>query len=290
MRILRSIPVKCVLAEGPLWHEGEGVCYWVDIEGKKLYRYNWDNELLENWDFAHRVTFVLPGKNKKLILGMDKDVVRFDPKTGEVEYLIQVDQEHPDNRCNDAKADVAGRLWVGTMSRALTPGAGSLYRIGSKLQVDHILGELTIGNGMAWSEDASAFYYIDSPSREIKKYDFDKTTGAIHFDRVAVLIPEVLGMPDGMCMDRQGRLWVAIYGGGGVYVYNPESGELVQKVPIPAPHVTSCAFVRPELDMLMVTTAREYLSDEALADFPDSGDVFFVEVDAKGYAPYEVNF
>ncbi len=290
MKILRSIPVKCVLGEGPLWHDGEKVCYWVDIEGKKLYRYNWDKELLEVWDFAQRVTFVLPGKNNKLILGMDKQVVRFDPKTEEVDYLIQLDQEHPDNRCNDAKADPAGRLWIGTMSTALTQGAGSLYRIGSGLQVDHILGELTIGNGMAWSKDGSAFYYIDSPTRAIKKYDFDKTTGAIYFDRVVVLIPEDLGMPDGMCMDRQGRLWVAIYGGGGVYVYDPESGKQIQKVPIPAPHVTSCAFVGPQWDMLMVTTAREYLSDEALADFPESGNVFFVEVDAQGYAPYEVNF
>jgi sugar lactone lactonase YvrE len=290
MNILKSLPVQCVLAEGPLWHAGDQAFYWVDIEGKRLYRYNWDSAALAHWDFEQRVTFVQIGKHNKLILGLDRDLVRFDPLSKKVEYLIQVDEKFPANRCNDAKADASGRLWVGTMSTAVSQGAGSLYRIGSGMDADRMLDNLTIGNGMAWSEDGKSFFYIDSPTRAVQKFQFDPATGQIQFDRIVVQVPEALGMPDGMTIDRQGRLWVAIYGGAGVYVWDSDSGELIQKIEIPAPHVTSCAFVGEALDMLMVTTAREYLSEEALAEFPESGNVFFIKVDAQGYAPNEVDF
>ena len=145
------------------------------------------------------------------------------------------------------------------------------------------LGQLTISNGMAWTEDNETFYFIDTPTREIKAFHYDLETGEIEFIRIAVEIPEELGMPDGMCVDREGMLWVAHYGGAGVYRWNPETGKLLEKIDIPAPHVTSCCFGGENLDHLFITTAQENLSAEDIKKYPKSGNVFLVKTNTKGF-------
>ena len=136
---------------------------------------------------------------------------------------------------------------------------------------------------MVWTEDNRAFYFIDTPSRHIQEFDFDLKTGEIQFRRIAVEVPHALGFPDGMCLDREGMLWVGHYGGSGVYRWNPKTGELLDKIVLPVPHVTSCCFGGEKLDILLVTTAQENLSPTQLAEFPHSGDVFLLQVDVPGY-------
>jgi sugar lactone lactonase YvrE len=143
---------------------------------------------------------------------------------------------------------------------------------------------------MAWTEDNQTFYFIDTPTRQIKAFQFDLETGEIEFEKIAVDIPEELGFPDGMCIDRDGMLWVAHYGGSGVYRWNPKNGELLDKIELPVPHITSCCFGEENLDTLLITSAQENMSTEQLKKFPMSGDVFLVKTAFQGYLPFKSEF
>jgi sugar lactone lactonase YvrE len=198
-------------------------------------------------------------------------------------WLIEVEEDQPLNRFNDGACDADGRLWIGTMSTKITPESGALYKITSDLSPEKMLGKITISNGMAWTSDNETFYYIDSPTQEIRAYQFDLETGEINFDRTVIRVPKKLGTPDGMCLDLEGKLWVAHYGGFGVYCWDPENGKLLKKIALPAPHVTSCVFGGENLDHLLITTARENLTEAQLQEYPESGDVFLVKTNTQGF-------
>lgn len=280
-----TLPSQCFLGEGPLWIAELGCFFWVDIEKGNLHRYHLATEKLEIRHFQHRLAVVLEGQNGKLILGLDRMLARYDWETEEIEELCSVEEDLTLNRFNDGKVDTQGRIWIGTLSTLFTEGAGSLYQIGSDLQPQAKLKNLTISNGMAWTADQRTFYFIDTPTKKIQEFAFDPETGAIEFRRIAVEVPEELGFPDGMCIDREGMLWVANYKGSGVYRWNPTTGKLLDKIALPVPHVTSCCFGGENLDILLITTAQENLSPEQLEKYPQSGDAFLVKTDSQGYLP-----
>jgi sugar lactone lactonase YvrE len=281
--ILTSIPSQCFLGEGPLWHSERRSFFWVDIEKGNLFEYHPATRVTRTRHFPHKLTVVLEGQDRKLILGLDCKLARFDLETEQLEWLCEVEIDMPLHRFNDGKVDAKGRIWIGTLSTKFTDGAGTLYRVDSALQPVRMLSDLTISNGMAWSADAKTFYFIDTPTRQIREYDFNLETGEIELKRVAVEVPQELGFPDGMCIDREGMLWVGHYGGSGVYRWNPLTGELLDKIELPVPHVTSCCFGGEDMDTLLITTAQENLSSEDLVRYPHSGDVFLVKVKVPGY-------
>jgi len=286
---LTSIPSQCYLGEGPLWIAELGCFFWVDIENGNLHRYHLATEQLEIRHFPHRLAVVLEGQNGKLILGLDRRLVRYDWDTRQIEEHCAVEEDLTLNRFNDGKVDPKGRIWIGTLSTLFTEGAGSLYRIGPNLQLEVHLKNLTISNGMAWTADGQTFYFIDTPTKKIQEFSFDTETGAIEFRRIAVEIPEELGFPDGMCIDREGMLWVAHYGGAGVYRWNPETGELLDKIELPVPHVTSCCFGGENLDLMLITTAQENMSESDLKKHPKSGDVFLVKLVVGGLESFRAS-
>lgn len=278
-----SITSQCFLGESPYWHAKRQSFLWVDIENGRLFEHQLSTEKTSEKSFPYRLTLVLEGHGGELILAMDRKIASYNLGTEKLEWLTEVEAGLPLNRFNDGKCDAKGRLWIGTLSTKFTEGAGSLYRIGKDLKPKKQLDQLTISNGMAWTEDNRTFYFIDTPTRQIKAYRFELETGEIEFERVAVEIPEDLGFPDGMCIDQEGMLWVSHYGGSGVYRWNPMNGVLIDKIELPVPHVTSCAFGGKDLDTLLITTAQENLSDAQLKDFPLSGDVFLVKTETRGY-------
>lgn len=277
--LIKSIHSQCFLGEGPLWIAEPGCFFWVDIEKGNLHRYHLATEKLEIRHFPHRLAVVLEGQNGKLILGLDRKLVRYDWETEVIEELCEVESDLTLNRFNDGKVDPQGRIWIGTLSTLFTEGSGSLYRIGTDLKPLTQLKNLTISNGMAWTADQRTFYFIDTPTKKIQEFAFDPKTGAIEFRRIAVEIPEVLGFPDGMCIDREGMLWVAHYAGSGVYRWDPSTGQLLDKIELPVPHVTSCCFGGENLDLMLITTAQENLTADDLKKYPQSGDVFLVKVE-----------
>lgn len=288
--VLKTISSQCFLGEGPLWIADLGCFFWVDIEKGNLHRYHLTSEKLEIRHFPHYLAVVLKGQNGKLILGLDRKLVWYDWETKEIEKLCEVETNQPLHRFNDGKVDFKGRIWIGTLSTKFTEGAGSLYRIDSKLKPEVQLNNLTISNGMAWTEDQDTFYFIDTPTRKIQEFSFDPATGEIRFRRVAVEIPEDLGFPDGMCIDREGMLWVAHYGGSGVYRWNPQTGKLQDKIELPVPHVTSCCFGGENLDVMLITTAQENMTESDLKKYPQSGDVFLVKMEVGGFETNRAGF
>ncbi|GMQ34042.1 SMP-30/gluconolactonase/LRE family protein [Algoriphagus taiwanensis] len=284
--LIKSIPSQCFLGEGPLWIAKLGCFFWVDIEKGNLHRYHLTSEKLEIRHFPNRLAVVLEGQDGKLILGLGRRLVRYDSETEEIGELCAVEENLTLNRFNDGKVDPQGRIWIGTLSTLFTEGAGSLYLIGKNLQPEVQLKNLTISNGMAWKPDHQTFYFIDTPTKKIQEFSFNPESGEIKFRRIAIEIPEGLGFPDGMCIDREGMLWVAHYAGSGVYRWNPQSGELLDKIELPVPHVTSCCFGGENLDVMLVTTAQENLSAEDLEKYPQSGDVFLVKVEEGGVESY----
>ena len=125
-------------------------------------------------------------------------------------------------------------------------------------------------------------YYIDTPTRNVMEFAFDNESGEISQPRVAVMIADSLGYPDGMAIDSEDRLWVAMWGGSAVCCFDRESGKLIRRIRVPAKNVTSCAFSGPELKDLYITTARVGTSEEDLEEFPLAGSLFKISTDIKG--------
>jgi len=138
---------------------------------------------------------------------------------------------------------------------------------------------------LAWSLDNTGLYYIDSPTNKVQCFQFDEKTGEIAYEKDVIHIPNKMGSPDGMAIDEEGMLWIAQWGGFGVYRWNPMDGRCIGKVELPIPQITSCAFVGPDLDHLLITSAREDLSMEDLEKYPTSGDVYSLKMPVRGMLP-----
>lgn len=188
----------------------------------------------------------------------------------------------PDNRFNDGKCDPAGRFWAGTMSTVGDKNAGALYRYDADSSIHKMVENVSISNGIVWSLDKTKMYYVDTPTQKVMVYDYNNLTGEISNAKVAVEIPNEMGSPDGMTIDAEGNLWVALWGGFAVTCWNPETGELIQTVKVPAKNVTSCAFGDADLGTLYITTAREGNNGEELEKYPLSGGVFKFRPGVKG--------
>lgn len=284
MKASELYPSQCILGEGPMWHAERKCCFWVDIEKGILYEYNWLKRSTKHWNFDYKLTTVIQGRNNHLILGLNAGIARFDLESEKLEWLLDIETKFRENRCNDGACDSQGRLWIGTMQMNFKEGAGSLYCIDENLSIHKKLDKVTISNGLVWSLDNTRLYYIDSPTQVVQSFIFNEETGEISFEKNAIQIPVEMGTPDGMTIDQEGMLWVAHWAGFGVYRWNPLDGTLLEKIEIPAPHVTSCAFAGENLDHLVITTARENLNEEELKKYPESGNVFWAKVGVKGIA------
>lgn len=279
------VPAQCMLAEGPYWHVRKKSYFWVDIEKGTLYQYSKGDFKPKTWQFEHRLSLVVEGEGDEVILGLDRKIARFDLVTHSLEWIVEVESDLILNRFNDGKCDAKGRLWAGTLSTKFTHGSGSLYLIEAADSASQKIPNLSISNGIAWTQDQQTMYFIDSPTRSVRAYDFDLTLGELGSNRVVIQVPPELGTPDGMTIDQDGNLWIGHYGGFGVYCWDPKTGKLLTKIEIPAPQVTSCAFGGEHLDELLITTAQENMSLEDLQKYPESGDIFLVKTSTKGFGP-----
>ena len=161
----------------------------------------------------------------------------------------------------------------------------TLYCVRPSGRIDAMIRGVTISNGIVWSRNNKYIYYNDTPTGKIRRYRYHQHSGDIIKNGIAVDISEGTGLPDGMTIDRNDNLWVAQWGGFGVYCYNAYPGELIAKVEVPAPNVTSCAFGGKNMDILYITTAREGLTPDELAAYPLSGCIFSCKPGAIGVSP-----
>jgi sugar lactone lactonase YvrE len=187
----------------------------------------------------------------------------------------------PGTRMNDAACDPYGRFWAGTVADDHRPGGAALYRLDPDGRTEQVLDGLTISNGLGWSPDGCTMYLVDSGPRVVHTFRFDPERGSISDGRVLITVPEEIGTPDGMTVDADGDLWVAIYGGGRVQHHSPD-GALRKSLPVPAKQSTSCAFAGPGLHRLYVTTATEDWSDEQRRAEPSAGLVYRIDTESTG--------
>jgi sugar lactone lactonase YvrE len=286
-RLLYRIP--CTLGEGPAWHSERNSIFWADIEGRSIFELGWESQEFQQWNIGHRVSLIIPDSKDQLILALQGGIAAFNLNTQELKWLVDVEKDLPGNRCNDGACDVQGRLWVGTMDLNFKPGAGSLYCIDQDFSLKRELSQVTISNGLAWSLDNKRAYYVDSPTRTVKSYFFDKDRGSLLFEKIAVQVPEIMGTPDGMCLDEEGMLWVAHWGGFAVNRWNPHTGKRISSIKVNAPNVSACTFGGKQLDHLFITTARQELSKEQLEKYPESGSLFVAKLNVKGVRAHSHN-
>ena len=177
---------------------------------------------------------------------------------------------------NDGACDPQGRFWAGTMAYDESPGAGALYRLELDGSCTTMLTGLSISNGIGWSPDASTMYLNDSGTGCVDAFRFDGSSGTISDRRTLVHIDRPGVAPDGLTVDREGGIWIALWNGGAVSRYAPD-GSLLATVRLPVERPTSCAFGGPGLDTLFVTSARTDLDDDALARQPHAGRLFAID-------------
>jgi sugar lactone lactonase YvrE len=272
---------QATLGEGSLWHPIEKKLYWIDIEGKTLHIYDPKSSKDEIIPVGERIGTVVPIKGGGVLVALQNGIHKLDTKTGQLEFL---NNPLPDAnfRFNDGKCDPSGRFWVGSMAMDSRKQKAALYRFDGDKTIREMRDSVTISNGIVWTADKKTMYYNDTPTLSVQAFDYDDKTGSISNGRVAIKIPRGMGAPDGMSIDAEGKLWVALWGGYCVARFDPLTGELMQKISVPAPHVSSCAFGGENLETLYITTARAWVSEEKLKEFPLSGGLFAVKPGVRG--------
>jgi sugar lactone lactonase YvrE len=260
--------------EGPIWWDG--YLYYVDIEGHHLRRLDPESGDESAWDVGERIGTVVPTQASDAVLyAGDTGFVRFNLRTGEKTPLADPEAAlRGNNRFNDGKCDPAGRFWAGTISTVKDTGTASLYCLDTDGSCTLKVPGLTNSNGICWSEDTKTLYHIDTPTQEIRAYDFDQATGEIRNPRAVVdtAARGYASSPDGMTIDSEGMLWVAFCHGGCVVRFDPSKDKELLRVDLPCIETTACAFGGPNLDRLFVTTGIKRGLDE-----PEAGRVFVID-------------
>ncbi|MCO5241076.1 MAG: SMP-30/gluconolactonase/LRE family protein [Chitinophagaceae bacterium] len=276
-----EIDAKAQLGEGALWHPAENKLYWVNIEGKTLHIYDPSTKTNLSFLVNERIGTVVPVKGGGALIALQNGIHFINTQNGTLQFIANP-LTGRNIRFNDGKCDPSGRFWVGSMDIQFTTGAGSLYRMDKDQSIHTLLNEVTISNGIAWTKDKKTMYYVDSPLRRIDAFDYNDADGSITRRRTVVTLPEGEGSPDGITLDEEGHIWAALWGANAVGRFNPHTGQLLQKIEVPAPNVSSCAFGGKDLDTLYITTARGELSEEQLATYPLSGGLFSAKPGVKG--------
>lgn len=268
------------LGEGPVWDETRERLLWVDIRRGVVYSGTLEPagtvSIQERIRFEQTVGAVAVAENgDMLVAGATQLLVRH--PDGSVDAGPRILDAKVDRRLNDGKVDPSGRFVVGSLSLGAPSETETLVQVGVDGAVAIVDDDLTLSNGLAWTPSGK-FYSIDTMRQLVYVRDY-ADDGSLGEREVFLTVAD--GYPDGMCLDAEEHLWIAIWGLGRVNRYSP-AGELVQSVAIPAPHVSSVAFAGPDLATLVVTTATQDLSEEELARFPHSGHLFTIDVGVRG--------
>ncbi len=270
------------LGEGPVWDHQKQLLYWVDIEGCRLHCHDPVTQDNTHWDLDEMPGAVAPYSDGRLLLALESGLATFSTEHKTLMRHHALVQSDPKMRCNDGKCGPDGNFWIGTMHKDLQPEAGALYRVDPHFNTSLQVPDTTVSNGMAWSSDHTVFYFIDSASHAVFSFQFDKAEGAISRKKVLFKVPKSFGDPDGMCIDAEGMLWIAHWGGHCVRRWDPARGEVLERIEVPALQVTSCCFGGENMDTLYITTARRGLLPADLDKFPLSGGLFMHRATVKG--------
>jgi sugar lactone lactonase YvrE len=272
------------LGEGPQWTAPDRLT-WVDILAGTVSVARVAGagrvSVERRYDAGRHVGAALPLPGDGWLLAAGAGFAHLAPD-GTVRPLAEPEAVHGGGvRMNDAKCDPAGRLWAGSMAYDERPGAGSLFRVDLDGGVTRVLRDRQISNGLDWSPDGLTLYYADSGHGIVYSAPYDVDRGEIGPLEPLIRPPAADGSPDGLTVDAEGMLWVALWGGAAVRRYDP-AGRALEEIRTDAPHTTSCCLGGPDGRTLFITTASTGLTPEQRAAHPGSGRLFAARVDVPG--------
>ncbi len=290
---------RSIVGESPLWDAEKRLLRYVDIRGRSIQTLEWAVGAARSGSTTGVARDGLPGRStgrstvlnlpqetgcivltaEGSLLAAMEDGIYFLTEDGRI---VPAHAKTPiaGSRFNDGKVGPDGRLYVGTMRRE---GGGEFYRLDADGRLASLFGDVRVSNGLDWSCDCGTLYYCDTPLRRIDAFDFDAIEGRLCKRRTVLRIPEALGSPDGLTIDAQGNLWIALWNGGAVVKADPRSGEILDRIEVPAAKTTCCAFAGENLDELIITTAS---LDSVPSEQPDAGCLFRVRLDVPGREPF----
>lgn len=268
------------LGEGPLWSSRENALFWVDIHGRQVHRLSLADDAVTSWDMPEMIGWVIERESARgFIAGFASGFAELHLEPLSIAAIADPEPHRPGNRLNDAKADSHGRIWAGSMPIDADRPEGALYRLDPDGRVAQMDAGYTIANGPALSPDETFLYHTDSRARRIYRFRL-RPDGTLSDRIVFISFEPDWGAPDGMCVDREGGLWVAHWGAGCISRFNADA-TLDRRVHLPASQITSCAFAGPDLDRLFVTSASQGMEHE-----PHAGALFEVATGMRGLAPH----
>ena len=276
-----AVDCKNVLGEGAVWCPQERLLWWIDISSPSLWRFDPRANRVDHWPLPKPPGSFALRKKGGFLFAFRNGLATLDAPGGALQWLEAPGLALGDERFNDGKVDRAGRFWAGTLDRKLGAAIGRLYRVEPGFRVTAMDRGFTISNGIGWSPDDRTMYFTDTPSRRIYRYDFDAATGGIANRRVFGEADAGHGGPDGMTVDAAGFVWSAQFDRWCIHRYAPD-GTLERAVRMPVQRPTTCMFGGPDLATLYVTSARMDLAEAALAEQPQAGGVFALDVGVRG--------
>ena len=265
------------LGESPMWRADEQALYWIDWYGPTLRRKRMGEEKVESWTIPNETiigSFVF-ASHGRLLIAVDSGLKLFDPATGKATPFADPNESRPGVAYNDSKLDRQGRLWVGTFDIPEKEPRGILYCVEPNGQWSVADSGFAVCNGPAFSGDGRTMYFSDSNTRRVLAYDIDANSRIPGNRRTFAEFSAEDGVPDGLTVDAEGGLWVALYGGGKLIRFAPD-GSVIRSYELPCPIVTAAGFGGPDMTTLFVTTGRSENATDP------GGAVFTLETNIKG--------
>lgn len=271
------------LGEGVTWDAAQQRLLSVDIMRGRVHIVDPATRQGRTIEVGQPVGAVVPDRRGALMLALRDGFARLDLDDGHLTFVAHVELDKPGQRMNDGACDAAGRFWAGTMCMQERPGLGALYRLDPDGSTHTMISGVSISNGIDWSLDQRRMYYVDSPTQRIDVFDFDSAAGAIANRRTFVEIDPVDGSPDGLTVDADGAIWLALWGGSAIRRYLPD-GRLDRVLRLPVTHPTTCAFGGADLSDLFITSATIRLSDAERRAQPLAGTILRHRPGVRGRA------
>ena len=269
--------VTAALGEGPYWVPEDDCLLWVDIEGARLHRTYFPAKETVT-DSPGPVSAAFPAVGGGILIAGGAALTLLFPAERGGQWVARTIADTPARdgiRFNDAGVDPAGRVWVGSMHVTEAEPLGELYRLDPGPRLNPVIKNVTVSNGLGWSPDGSRMYYAYSPLRRVDVFDYDPATGEAFARRAFADLSAAEGVPDGLTVDADGCVWVAMWGGSALRRFTPD-GEPDAVLPVPVSQPTSCAFGGPDLADLYITSARVGLTEDQLAAQPLAGRLLHV--------------
>lgn len=274
---------RALVGEGPFWEARTGRLHWVDIERHQIHQLDPASGVDVCVTVDRAVGTALPRTDAPGWIAGLRDGVALLDEFGVVERHVAVEADLHTNRMNDAACDALGRFWTGTMDEAGAEGRAALYRVDPDLGVSRLVDGVSLSNGIGWSPDGATMYYVDTVAETLDAFAFafDLGDGAVSARRTLADLHDQPGRPDGLAVDVDGCVWVAMWGGAAVQRVTPD-GRLDRRISVPATQVASAAFGGSRLDTLFLTTACTGFDRARLEAEPLAGSVFSVDVGVAG--------